>query len=439
MTSSVEAPAGPRSLADRPDRGVGAYHAGSRHDYAAQPTTHAPPARTVERMDHTTDARRRTTWIVDLTVAAVVTALAVAGSIAVQNFDAARPLDVLAYALLVGGGASLVARRRWPAAVLAATAVVAVAYDVSGFTGLIFPSLPLLVALYTATGHGRRTLALTVAAALLVAFAAVKLVFPDGPADVEAMLWVTGFVTSALVLGEVSRSRLDYTAAVEQRAREAERTREEEARRRAGEERLRIARELHDAVGHSLSLINVQASVAAHLIDAQPDQAREALIAIKDTSKGALRELRDTLGMLRQVDDEHAPRTPSPSLARLDELVVAMSAGGLDVRVERTGTPRPLPPAVDRAAYRIVQESLTNVTRHADASTATVSLDYGPRDLTVQVDDNGRGSSGTVTTGGSGIAGMRERVAATGGDLEVTPLPEGGFCVRARLPLGAER
>lgn len=377
----------------------------------------------------------------DVAVAAVAALLAIGGSTAAQGFDSGRPLDALAYALLVTGAAALVARHRRPVAVVAVTTVIAIAYYVPGYTGLIFPAIPLLVALYTAVAGGRRVPALAGAVALVVAFALDKVVFPGAtPPDVAGLLWATGFITSALVLGEMSRSRHDYLRAVEARAHEAERTREEEARRRAGEERLRIARELHDAIGHSISLINVQAGVAAHLIDDQPDQARAALVTIKQTSKQALRELRDTLGALRQVDEDRAPRTPSPSLARLDELVAGMSVGGLDVRVTTEGQPRPLPAAVDGAAYRIVQESLTNVTRHAGASAAVVSIDYGRRELTVQIDDDGRGvPAGVVADGGSGIAGMRERAAATGGELRAGPRPEGGFRVRARLPLDGSR
>ena len=211
--------------------------------------------------------------------------------------------------------------------------------------------------------------------------------------------------------------------------------REEESRRRASEERLRIARELHDALGHHISLINVQAGVALHLMDERPEQARTALSAIKQASKEALTELRSVLDVLRQVD-EQAPRTPTPTLARLEELISQSVAAGLDVRAETQGEVRPLPFGVDVAAYRIVQEALTNVARHAGPAAATVRIAYGERDVTVQVEDDGRGPPSHGSSGsGKGLLGMRERVATLGGELEAGPRPDGGFRVRARLPL----
>jgi signal transduction histidine kinase len=220
-----------------------------------------------------------------------------------------------------------------------------------------------------------------------------------------------------------------------EQAAEAARTRGEEARRRASEERLRIARELHDVVAHNISLINVQASTALHLIDERPEQARTALAAIKQASKEALGELRSVVDILRQSDEE-PPRAPAPSLARLDDLVSRVSAAGLEVLTKVEGDRRPLPAPVELAAFRIVQEALTNVHRHAGAASATVHVTYGERDLTVRVDDDGRGASPDGGAGGgAGIAGMRERVAALGGELEAGPRGEGGFRVLARLPL----
>jgi signal transduction histidine kinase len=220
-----------------------------------------------------------------------------------------------------------------------------------------------------------------------------------------------------------------------ERALEAERMRDEEARRRVTDERLRIARELHDVLAHNISLINVQAGVALHLMDEQPGQARSALATIKAASKEALGELRSVLGVLRQVD-EGSPRRPTPSLARLHDLVTGAQSAGLTVRTEIEGDVRPLPASVDLAAFRIVQEALTNATRHAGpAATTTVRVTYGPTDLTVLIEDDGRGAPSMNSPGGSGIVGMRERVAAHGGDIEVGPRPGGGFRVRARLPL----
>jgi len=220
-----------------------------------------------------------------------------------------------------------------------------------------------------------------------------------------------------------------------ERAAEAVRIREEEALRRASEERLRIARELHDALGHHLSLISVQSGVALHLNEELPEQARNSLSAIKQASKEALAELRSVLDILRQ-EGEPAPRSPTSTLARLDELVSQAAAAGLEVRTEIEGDVRPLPFGVDVAAFRIVQEALTNVTRHAGPASATVRVSYDEGDLTVEVDDDGHGRPVHNGTGsGKGIVGMRERVATFGGDLEAGPRPGGGFRVRARLPL----
>jgi signal transduction histidine kinase len=219
-----------------------------------------------------------------------------------------------------------------------------------------------------------------------------------------------------------------------ERAAEAVRIREEETLRRASEERLRIARELHDALGHHLSLINVQAGVALHVNEGLPDEVKRSLGAIKEASKEGLTELRSVLDILRQ-EGESAPRSPTPTLARLEDLVAQAAAAGLRVHMETDGEVRPLPFGVDTAAFRIVQESLTNVTRHAGPATATVRLGYDEHELTIQVDDDGRGPGPGTASTGKGVRGMRERVAALGGDLEAGARPGGGFRVRARLPL----
>jgi signal transduction histidine kinase len=218
---------------------------------------------------------------------------------------------------------------------------------------------------------------------------------------------------------------------------EARRRRELQARRRADEERLRIARELHDVLAHSISLINVQSGVALHLLDQHPEQARTALSAINEASAEALREVRSALGVLRG-DGEEPPRAPTVGLASLDELLARARTAGVAVSLEVQGERRPLPTSVDLAAFRIVQESLTNVVRHARADAVTVHLDYGSDVLTVQIDDDGEGPvAGDNGNGGSGIPGMRERAAALGGELEAGAGPGGGFRVRATLPIGA--
>jgi signal transduction histidine kinase len=254
--------------------------------------------------------------------------------------------------------------------------------------------------------------------------------------------YAAGWIISAGVMVVASRVWRLHLREVEERAAEAERTREEVARRRAVEERLRIARELHDVLAHSISLINVQSGVALHLIEEQPQQARIALAAINEASAEALREVRSVLSVLRGTGEEPPPRAPTAGLARLDELVSGASAAGITVALEVHGDQRPLPASVDLAAFRIVQESLTNVVRHAGAGAATVQLTYAERELELQIDDDGRGAVAHRPRGigtGNGIAGMRERATALGGELDAGAGEAGGFRVRARLPLGGGR
>jgi signal transduction histidine kinase len=209
----------------------------------------------------------------------------------------------------------------------------------------------------------------------------------------------------------------------------------EQARRRADDERLRVARELHDVVSHSIAMINFRAGVALHVLERRPEQAREALTAIRQASAGALQELRATLGVLRQPAGGERSQASLPGLAQLEELVAGAAGAGPPVALVVDGEPADLPPAVDLAAYRVVQESLTNVVRHAGAARATVRVAFGPADLVVEVTDDGVGAPADLSSGGHGIAGMRERVAALGGELQAGPGPLGGFRVRARLPL----
>jgi signal transduction histidine kinase len=219
---------------------------------------------------------------------------------------------------------------------------------------------------------------------------------------------------------------------VEQRAEEAERTRDEAAQRRAMEERLRIARELHDSLTHSISVIQVQSGVAEHLARKRGEEVPPALLAIKEAGTDAARELRATLSVLRRAEDGD-----STGLCQLDGLVSRTRAAGLAVTVTVTGTERALPPDVDQAAYRIVQEALTNVSRHAGEATASVHLEYTPRVLTVQVEDDGSGAGAQPAVPGLGLIGMRERVSALGGRLHAGPRDGGGFRVRADLPARA--
>ncbi len=239
-----------------------------------------------------------------------------------------------------------------------------------------------------------------------------------------------GWLISAGVTLAAFRMWQLHLREVEQRAEEAERTRDEAARRRAVEERLRIARELHDSLTHSISVIQVQAGVAVHLARKRGEDVPAALLAIQEAGTDAARELRATLGVLRAADDSGAS-----GLSGLPGLVSRTRAAGLPVAVTVTGDERPLPADVDQAAYRIVQEALTNIARHAGPACATVRLWYGTGALTVQVDDDGRGAGGQPSASGLGLIGMRERVSALGGRLDAGPQPDGGFRVRAELPV----
>jgi len=365
----------------------------------------------------------------DVAVAALV-AVAQLGltTLAARRQPDRQALDLLAYLLLAVGPVALLWRRRSPAVVLA----VVMASNVLYF-GLGYPYGPawlaLIVAFWTAvTGGARRVAWATAVVGLAAYFTLAALLDRVGPATAATIAAHLGWLLLVLSVSEIA-------LAARQRRQAAERTRAEEARRRAGEERMRIARELHDVLAHNISLINVQAGVALHLMDEQPGQSRTALVAIKQASNDALGELRSVLDVLRQ-GDEAPPRAPASGLARLDSLVAGAGATGLEVRTRVEGLPRPLPAGTDLAAFRIVQESLTNVTRHAGPASATVLVRYGPDDLTVRVDDDGRGPVAATGPGnGNGIRGMRERVAALGGELTTGPRPGGGFRVQARLPI----
>lgn len=326
--------------------------------------------------------------------------------------SATGPVDL---ALLLAGTLVLAVRRRAPRVVLFVCLGFLLA---AGVKGLVV-AVPVLVALYTVVAAGHRVVGIVVAAPLVAG--AVGMAFRQGAPAEEALL-PAGWFVAALLLGEVARQREAHVRAAEERAAAAERTREETALRRAAEERLRIARDLHDSLTHSISVIKVQAGVAVHLARKRGEAVPEVLLAIQEASGEAARELRATLGALR-----------TDGLDRLPGLLDRTRRTGVDVSVTTTGRPHPLPADVDRAAYRIIQEALTNVTRHADTATATVTLDYGPDQLTVRIDDDGVVSR--EVTPGLGLLGMGERVAELGGRLRAEPRERGGFSVCADFPL----
>lgn len=367
-------------------------------------------------------------WRFDVALALGATTIQVAATLAAahHNVSSRRLPDALGIGLLAIGPLALVARRRYPVAVLSVAWASTLAYWTIGYRrGPIFVGLICAYFAAVMTGH-RRFAHGTMAAGYLAFLWLPPLLGRERSPSLAASLGLAAWLGILASVTEVLRTRRE-------RAMEAAHVREEEARRRASEERLRIAREIHDILAHNISVINVQASSALHLMDEQPDRARAALATIKDVSKEALSELRSVLGAMRQIDEE-APRSPTAGMDRLEDLVARTRAGGLEVEVEVTGEAGPLPSGVDLAAFRVVQEALTNVTRHAAARRATVRLVYGAGDLVVQVDDDGRGAPG-ANGAGNGIAGMRERAAALGGTVQAASRPGGGFRVRAWLPV----
>ncbi|MFB4263368.1 sensor histidine kinase [Nonomuraea sp. GTA35] len=333
-------------------------------------------------------------------------------------------LGLLGYALLAGGGLALAVRRRAPVVVLAVTGLCAVGYQAAGFD---VPAVAYLFAVYAAVRAGHR--AATVAASVIVLAALPLAAMAAGLHDTgEAFAQARGalelaWLVAAGAAGEALRQ-------AERRAEEAERTKEETARRRADEERLRIARELHDSLTHQISIIKVQAEVAVHVARRRGEQVPEALLAIQEAGREATRELRATLEALRE-DDTSPPR----GLDHVAELVERARTTGLDATLTFEGQRQPVPSAVSRTVYRIVQESLTNVARHAAAATVSVRIDCRPDVLAIRIDDDGQATPDTVPAPGVGLTGMRERVTALGGRLRAEPRGEGGFTVQAELPM----
>lgn len=359
-------------------------------------------------------------------------------------------LDTLGVLLLVVAGLSNAVRSRAPLAALGVTVAAGLSYEALGYPGLA-PIVPFLVALATTAWIGHRRPAVAAAAVMVIGGLVVQQTIGSAPRDTpqdvtQRWFLAVGWMVAAIVAGTLAARYQTYLAAVEQRAEEAERTREEVARRRADEERLRIARELHDSLTHSISIIKVQAGVAIHLARKRDEPVPEALLAIEQAGSEAMRELRATLEVLRGDEETGS------GLDRLDRLVEGARQAGLPIEFDVVGDPRELPAPVGRAAYRIIQEALTNVRRHAGPeATASVCLAYHEAELTVRVDDDGPGPDPLVPGGtngtrviavdsgvgtGVGLRGMRERVAALGGSLEVGPADGGGFRVHARIPLG---
>ena len=346
----------------------------------------------------------------------------------------ARDPDVFAVLLALAGPLSLYALRRRPRTVLVFVTAVTSVYVASGYAfGPIFASF-VAAAVVNVAGSRRAEAWSAVGVLLVLAVVARLLILDHG--------WSWGFLAgvvawSLLVLAAGELVRLSRA-----RRREFFRARAEERRREAGEERLRVARELHDVVAHHMSLINVQAGVALHLVDRKPEQVETALATIKDASKEALTELRALISVLR-AEGEDAPRAPVARLEGLHDVADRASHAGVTTTVNVSGDLSVVPAAVGTAAYRIVQEAVTNVVRHSGATRARIEVGVGAQALDVSVTDNGRGppSAGGSEDehAGTGLRGMRERASALGGEVELAPAPGGGARLHATLPLGGDQ
>ncbi|RZU73955.1 signal transduction histidine kinase [Micromonospora kangleipakensis] len=371
----------------------------------------------------TVDRDRGIEWsdqIYDAVVALVLLGIGLVGTApagANEGIDTGRAT----YPLVAVAALALAVRRRWPLATLAVVTAATTAYLVLGYPyGPILFSF--LVAVYTVAAYlPLRTGA--VAGGVALAALLVHVVVGVRPPGLLGAMPAAAWVVVPFAVGTTVRLVRENAA----------RGRVDEARRLADAERLRVAREVHDVVGHGLAAIHMQAEIALHLLARKPEQAEAALTAISRTSKEALDELRVTLTVVRR-DEAADDRAPAPGLAQLPQLRDRLAGAGVPVTVEVTGEPRTLPVAVDLAAYRVVQESLTNVLRHAGPATATVRLRHTRTGVAIEVTDTGRGPAPGPRVG-YGLAGMRERVTALGGTFTAGPAPGGGFRVSATLPV----
>ena len=342
-----------------------------------------------------------------------------------------RGTFVLGCGLVLLHALPLAARRQFPLAVLATSVASGLAFVALGLPpDILWVAIP--VAVYSVAAYGDRWVSL---AGLVVAeLGSVANQLTPGRFQAPTVISNALLIAAVWLLGHFVGVRRVYVGQLEERTAELEQAREELARRAVTEERLRLARELHDVVAHAMSVIAVQSGVGAHIANTQPEEAAKALVAIEATSRGALEELRRLLGVLRQEHEPQGDLAPVPGLADLDSLLAEVSKAGLAVKLRVNGTRPPVPAGVDLSAYRIVQEALTNVVRHAGPATARVAVRYAPGRVALEVVDDGHGPD-DQDRGGLGIAGMRERAALYGGTLEAGPLPGGGFRVAASLPV----
>ncbi|GIH02606.1 two-component sensor histidine kinase [Rhizocola hellebori] len=345
----------------------------------------------------------------------------------------AAPTRAIDVALVLVTAAAVAMCRRHPVVALSVATAAMLAYHARVHAG-VAASFAVLGTVLIAAWRGHRWAAALASLVFLGGFLARDIsVAPAGLTGQqisERTTLLLGWFVAANIAGLIARQHQAYLKQVEQRAIDAERTREEMALRRAGEERLRIARDLHDSLTHNISVIKVQAGIAVHLARKRNEEPLPVLLAIQEASSAAMRELRATLKVLRSSSD-----VDCVGLAWVDELASRTRAAGIPVQVTLSGHPRDLPVEVDQAGYRVVQEALTNVARHAGPAAAQVHVEYAPAQLTVSVSDDGQASSALEVTPGVGLQGMRERVTGLGGTLQAAPRDSGGFAVRATFPL----
>ncbi|MEV6346424.1 histidine kinase [Actinoplanes sp. NPDC051851] len=358
--------------------------------------------------------------------------LALPAVVAVTSHDrgAYTAKTVAATGVAVIAGLLLAVRRIWPTAVLAVATTVSVAYI--AVLGEQPPALTFaqMVAVYTVATRVERKWMWWLGAAVAVPLYLVNVLGAGGDWWVPQNIGVIALVAMAVAVGDANNSRRAYIAEMEERARRAEQNRDDEARRRVVEERIRIARELHDVVTHHIAVINVQAGAARHILRRQPDAADTALVHIRNASDTVLRELASMVGVLRQADDQDPGTEPTRGLARLTALLDSVATAGLKVEYEQHGETRDLPAMVDLAAHRILQEALTNAHKHG-TGTAKVTITYAPEKLSLEIINP---IATPVTGGGYGLIGMRERVTAAGGTLSALRQPDHRFRVHAVLP-----
>lgn len=370
-------------------------------------------------------------WVRELILGAVV-ALVIALVISADH-GGQQPADALAYLCAAAFGALMLLRRRFPVAVLVTTMLL-----LFGYYTLQYPAIglavPVAAALYSAAEQRRVPAAIVVSLLLVGVSSYFRLRSGEAPAYLGYELASSvALLAASIALGDSSRARRDLRAEQAQIARLLEQEHAYRAEQRVQAERLRIARELHDVIGHSITVIALHADVAREALGRSDDEARRALRHIRATSSETMRELRSTVKLLRGPGEE-PPQLATRSLAELDALVERARASGLRVELRRAGGAGVVPARVDAAAYRIIQEALTNVLRHGNASAVTVALAVDERALGLQVANDG-GVVASPVRWGAGIAGMSERARALGGTLTAEPRPEGGFVVRASLPL----